>query len=85
MAHWLPLPLAPRGIHPSFPKDIHMEAESERVCWLQGLACSEEDRWGEDAGTDNWGHPGSRAVPHAGLHPVLQLSAEWSSSATAED
>lgn len=66
-------------------RDSHSEAESERVCWLQGPAGSEEDRGREDAGADDRGHPGGRAVPHAGLHPVLQLPAQRSRSLTAED
>ena len=74
---WLSLARGPTG---------HLlRTESERVCWLQGLAGAEED-WGrEDAGADDRGHLGRRAVPHAGLHPVLQLPAQWGGAATAED
>uniref|UniRef100_A0A452V2K2 Intersectin 1 n=1 Tax=Ursus maritimus TaxID=29073 RepID=A0A452V2K2_URSMA len=51
----------------------------------ESAAGPQEDVGGEDAREDDRGHPDGPAAPHAALHPLLQLSAQWGCPDPAED
>ena len=51
----------------------------------QGPESQEEDVRGAYAGEDDRGHPDVPAPPHAALHPLLLLPAEWGHAHPAED
>uniref|UniRef100_A0A7N5KB77 Intersectin-1 n=1 Tax=Ailuropoda melanoleuca TaxID=9646 RepID=A0A7N5KB77_AILME len=51
----------------------------------ESAAGPQEDVGGEDAREDGRRHPDRAAAPHAALHPLLQLSAQWGCPDPAED
>lgn len=54
------------------------------VYW-QGTEDKEKYRRRQNACSHDRGHPGLWAVTHAGLHPLLQLPAEWCRAAATEN